>query len=68
MLKKGLCSLHGKQAAATRACVIAALKGGLLSSSRLARQVPGEAALMHRVKRMDRWPGKQRSGEVGSKK
>jgi hypothetical protein len=52
MLKNCLGSLHEKQATAMRAGVVAALKSGLLSLSRLAQRVPCEAALRHRVKRM----------------
>jgi hypothetical protein len=59
MLKDCLCSLHEKQAEAIRAGVVGALEGGHLSLSRLAQQIPGETALRHRVKRMDRLLGNE---------
>jgi hypothetical protein len=57
MLTNCLSSLHEKQAEAVHAGVVAALEGGSLSLSRLAQRVPGEVALRHRVKRMDRLLG-----------
>ena len=57
MLKTCLSSLHEKQAEALRAGVCAALEGGRLSLSQLARKLRGRVALRHRIKRMDRLLG-----------
>jgi hypothetical protein len=60
MLGDGLLALHEKQAEALRAGVVAAVEGGHLSLSQRAQQLPGEVALRHRVKRMDRcWGTRQ---------
>ena len=57
MLNTCLSSLHEKQAEALRVGVCAALEGGRLSLSQLARKLRGRVALRHRVKRMDRLLG-----------
>lgn len=57
MLGDCLSSLHSKQAEAVRVGVSAALLGGHLSLSGLARRIHGPVALRHRVKRMDRLLG-----------
>ena len=57
MLANCLSSLHEKQAEALRAGVCAAVEGGHLSLSQLARKLRSQVALRHRVKRMDRLLG-----------
>jgi hypothetical protein len=57
MLTTCLSSLHDKQAEALRAGVCAALEGGHLSLSQLARKLHSRVALRYRVKRMDRLLG-----------
>ena len=57
MLGSCLSSLHEKQAEALRTSVCAAVEGGHLSLSQLARKLHSRVALRHRVKRMDRLLG-----------
>lgn len=59
MLKHPLSGLHEKQAEALRAGVGAAVAGGHLSLSDLARHLAGPVALRHRVKRIDRLLGNE---------
>lgn len=57
MLQDCLSGLHVKLAEALKAAVGAALRGGRLSLSQLARAMVSATAVRHRVKRMDRLLG-----------
>lgn len=52
-----LSCLHGKRAELIRVAVWSALNGGRLSLSQLARSLPPEGAMRHRIKRIDRLLG-----------